>query len=197
MSNVSLTSEEAASYEIQFSILRQGASQPGGPYSEEQILEMLREKHISKRDYVFYEGMRDWQPIEDVFEIHEKFNHMLEDGQDRFQLSEAYSEVSNVLTPNEDIYYIAIQDRPGLLSRSRQCVIISDFHLYHLTEKRAGYELEAHRWEDISNTLMREEKNDMGTFSFLMRDGGRRVDVSHLPIIQVKRLFQLAQEMKA
>ena len=157
---------------------------------------MLQEKKISKKDYVFFQGMRDWQPLEDVFEIQEKFNHMLEDGQDKFKVTEAHNEVSNVLLEHEDIYYVAIQDRGGILTKTKQCLIISDFHLFHLTEKRVGYELEAHRWEDISNTLMTEDKNDLGTFSFLI-ENNRRVDVHNLPLIQVKRLFQLAQELKS
>ena len=105
-----------------FSILRQGAIEPGGPYSEQQILLMLQEKKISKKDYVFYQGMRDWRPLEEVFEIHEKFNHMLEDGQDRFKVAEAYSEVSNVLMNNEDIYYVAIDPGPGWHSHQDQAV---------------------------------------------------------------------------
>lgn len=183
-------------YELTFSILRQGAIEPGGPYSEEQILLMLQEERITRKDYVFFEGMTDWRHLEEVFEIHERINHIVDDGQDKYKLGEAFREVNNVLTEGEEIYYIAVQDRAGLLTKTKQCVIISSRNLYHLTEKRVGYELEAHQWENISNTLMREDKNDLGTFSFLIGHE-RRIDIPNLPLVQVQRLFQLSQEMKA
>ncbi|MDF1753794.1 MAG: DUF4339 domain-containing protein [Verrucomicrobiales bacterium] len=181
---------------LSFSILRRGATEPGGPYTEEQILSMLREDEISKKDYVFFQGLSDWRPLEDVFEIHEKINHFIDDGQDKYKLGEAFREVSNVLSPNEEIYYIAVQNRVGILTKTRQCVIITNKHLYHLTEKRVGYELEAHSWNTISNTKMQDDRKDVGTFSFLINNE-RRVDVPSIPMPQVRRLFELSCEMKS
>lgn len=180
---------------LAFSILRRGATEPGGPYTEEQILQMLNEDKISKKDYVFFQGLSDWRPLEDVFEIHEKINHFIDDGQDKYKLGEAFREVSNVLTHNEEIYYIAVQNRAGILTKTRQCAIITNRHLFHLTEKRVGYELEAHSWRSISNTKMLDDKKDVGTFSFLI-ENERRVDIPGIPMAQVRRLFELSCEMK-
>ncbi len=181
---------------LTFSILRRGATEPGGPYDEKQILQMLREEKITRRDYVYFEGMTEWRPLEDVFEIHEKITHIVDDGQDKYKLGEIFREVSNVLLEGEEIYYIAIQDRAGLLHKAKQSVVVTNRHLFHLLEKRAGYEIEAHRWGDVSNTLMRDDRRELGTFSFLL-GMQRRVDIPNIPLVQVKRLFQLSQEMKS
>lgn len=180
---------------IAFSILRRGATEPGGPYTEEEVLYLLKENNISKQDYVFFQGLSDWRPLEEVFEVHEKITHFVDDGQDKYKLGEAFREVSQILSPNEEIYYIAIQNRAGILTKTRQCVIITNQHLYHLTEKRVGYELEAHDWGSISNTKMNDDKKEVGTFSFLINND-RRVDIPHIPMAQVRRLFELSCEMK-
>ena len=95
----------------------------------------------------------------------------------------------------EDIYYIAVQEKVGILSKTKQCVIITDRHIFILHEKRVGYELEAHPWKVVTNTLMRDEGKGLGTFSILL-GVDHRVDVAHIPLRQVQRLFQLSQEMK-
>ena len=42
---------------------------------------------------------------------------------------------------------------------------------------------------------MRDEGRGLGTFSLLL-GGEKRVDICHIPLKQVQRLFQLSQEMK-
>ena len=42
---------------------------------------------------------------------------------------------------------------------------------------------------------MRDEGKGLGTYSILL-GAEKRVDVLHLPLKQVQRLFQLSQEMK-
>lgn len=179
-----------------FSILRRGATEPGGPYSEEQILKMLQEDTISRKDFVYFDGMTDWRPIEDVFEIEETINHLIDDGQNPEEAAEAFREVNLVTDESEEVYYIAIQARTGILTKTKQCLIVTDRFLYHLTEKDVGYELEAHDWAHISNSKMQDNQKELGTFSFTLNQD-RRVDVPHLPMSQVKRLFELACEMKS
>ena len=103
--------------------------------------------------------------------------------------------VSNVVGSEEDIFYIAVQAKAGLLGKTKQCVIVTDTHVFMLHEKRVGYELEAHLWKTVTNTLMRDEGRGLGTFSILL-GGEKRVDVCHIPLKQVQRLFQLSQEIK-
>lgn len=180
---------------IQFSILRRGSRDPEGPYSELDLLQLLNEGAVSAADLVFYEGLGEWKPMGEVFEIQEQISHFVDDGQDTEKVGQAFREVSDIVRDSESIFYIAVQEKAGLLSKTKQCVVITEKHIYLLQEKRVGFELEAHSWKSITNTLMRDEGKGLGTFSILL-GGEKRVDVCHIPLRQVQRLFQLSQEMK-
>ena len=181
--------------EIQFSILKRGEPDSRGPFTEQDILAQLNAGEITSEDMVFYEGLGEWKPIGEVFEIQEQISHFVDDGQDKQKVAAAFREVFNVVGSDEDIFYIAVQAKAGLLSKTKQCVILTDTHLFMLHEKRVGYELEAHLWKTVTNTLMRDEGRGFGTFSILL-GGEKRVDVCHIPLRQVQRLFQLSQEIK-
>jgi hypothetical protein len=181
--------------EIQFSILKRGEPDSRGPFTEQDILAQLNAGEITSEDMVFYEGLGEWKPIGEVFEIQEQISHFVDDGQDKQKVAVAFREVSNVVGSEEDIFYIAVQAKAGLLSKTKQCVIVTDTHVFILHEKRVGYELEAHLWKTVTNTLMRDEGRGLGTFSILL-SGEKRVDVCHIPLRQVQRLFQLSQEIK-
>lgn len=181
--------------EIQFSILKRGEPDSRGPFTEQDILAQLNAGEITSEDMVFYEGLGEWKPIGEVFEIQEQISHFVDDGQDKQKVAAAFREVFNVVGSEEDIFYIAVQAKAGLLSKTKQCVIVTDTHLFMLHEKRVGYELEAHLWKTVTNTLMRDEGRGLGTFSILL-GGEKRVDVCHIPLRQVQRLFQLSQEIK-
>ncbi len=181
--------------EIQFSILKRGEPDSRGPFTEHDILAQLNAGEITSEDMVFYEGLGEWKPIGEVFEIQEQISHFVDDGQDKQKVAVAFREVSNVVGSEEDIFYIAVQAKAGLLSKTKQCVIVTDTHVFMLHEKRVGYELEAHLWKTVTNTLMRDEGRGLGTFSILL-SGEKRVDVCHIPLKQVQRLFQLSQEIK-
>jgi hypothetical protein len=187
--------EAAPTTGILFSILKRGERDPLGPYSEEDLLALLNAEQVSIHDYVYYEGIGEWKPIHEVFEVQEQITHFVDDGQDTQRVGIAFREVSNVVGKGESIYYIAVQAKVGLLSKTKQCVILTDRHLFIMTENRKGYELEAHPWKAVTNTLMRDEGKGLGTFSILL-GGERRTDIAHIPLKQVHRLFQLSQEMK-
>lgn len=181
--------------DIQFSILKRGERDPIGPYSQDGLLALLNDGEVGLNDLVYYDGIGEWKPIHEVFEVQEQITHFVDDGQDTQRVGVAFREVSNVVGSGESIYYIAVQAKVGLLSKTKQCVIIADRHLFIMTETRKGYELEAHPWKSITNTLMRDEGKGLGTFSLLL-GGEHRTDICHIPLKQVHRLFQLSQEMK-
>jgi hypothetical protein len=191
-----MSDAETAPYQgILFSILKRGERDPRGPYTEEDLLALLNTDEIGINDFVYYDGIGEWKPIHEVFEIQEQITHFVDDGQDTQRVGIAFREVSNVVGQGESIYYIAVQAKVGLLSKTKQCVILTDRHLFIMTENRKGYELEAHPWKAVTNTLMRDEGKGLGTFSLLL-GGERRTDIAHIPLKQVHRLFQLSQEMK-
>jgi hypothetical protein len=191
-----MSDAETAPYQgILFSILKRGERDPRGPFTEEDLLALLNNDEIGINDFVYYDGIGEWKPLHEVFEIQEQITHFVDDGQDTQRVGIAFREVSNVVGQGESIYYIAVQAKVGLLSKTKQCVILTDRHLFIMTENRKGYELEAHPWKAVTNTLMRDEGKGLGTFSLLL-GGERRTDIAHIPLKQVHRLFQLSQEMK-
>jgi len=192
---MSTTETQEQPGDIQFSILKRGEPDSRGPFTEQNILAQLNAGEITSEDMVFYEGLGEWKPIGEVFEIQEQISHFVDDGQDKQKVAAAFREVFNVVGSDEDIFYIAVQAKAGLLSKTKQCVIVTDTHLFMLHEKRVGYELEAHLWKTVTNTLMCDEGRGFGTFSILL-GGEKRVDVCHIPLRQVQRLFQLSQEIK-
>lgn len=190
-------SENEASPEspsIQFSVMRRGEDTAQGPYTIDEIFSLLSENKLARNDYVYYEDMEDWQPIEEVFDIQEQLSHFVDDGQDRTKVAEIFQEVSSMMAAGEDMYYIAVQEKTGLLTKHKAALAVTNKRLFLLHEKRSGLELETHRWDAVSNTLMKDEGNGLATFSILL-DRKERIDIPHLPIAQVKRLFQLAQEL--
>lgn len=180
---------------ILFSVTRRGTEEPIGPYEIEEILEMLRKDELSRQDYVYYEGMEDWAPIDDVFEIQEQISHFVDDGQDRMKVAQAFTDVSEILANGEEIYYIAVQERSGLLSKSKDSIVLTSRRLFMLHDKRGGFELESFVWSDISNTLMKDEGKGLATFSILLHLE-KRIDVPHIPVPQVQRIFKLSQELR-
>lgn len=181
--------------EILFSILRLGERDPIGPFTEADLLKLFNDGQVGQDDMVYYDDLGEWKPIHEVFEVQEQISHFVDDGQDTQKVGIAFREVSNVVGSGESIYYIGVQAKVGLLSKTKQCVIITDRHLFLMTDKRVGYELEAHPWKAVTNTLMRDEGRGLGTFSILL-GGEKRTDVCHIPLKQIQRLFQLSQEMK-
>lgn len=179
--------------ELTFSILRRGAKEPGGPYSQENLLQMLQDGKISRRDYVFFDGLDEWKPLDEVFEIEEEISHFVNDGQDERKLREIFREVENVLSEGEEIYYIAIQERAGILTKTRQSVAVTNWHLYHLTEKEVGYEMEAHPWAGVSSLGGDERGGGTGVFTFII-DNKRRVDIGNLPMAQIFRLLEISRD---
>ena len=187
--------EETEPAEVVFSVLRKDEETPIGPYTQEDILLLLQSGQLHTDDQVYYEGMESWEPINQVFEVQQQISHFVDNGQDRTKVAEAFEEISEVLASGEDIYYIAIQERTGLLHKNKVTVIPTNKRLLLLHEKRHGYELESQRWESISNTLMKDEGKGLATFSVLLQME-KRIDIPHLPIAQVQQLFKLSQELR-
>jgi hypothetical protein len=180
---------------VHFFVLKRGSKEPKGPLSDEDLVIMMNEGELSISDFVFYEGLGEWKPIGEVFEVDEQISHFVDDGQDTEKVALAFREVSNVVENTESVYYIAVQARAGLLSKTKQCVIITEKHVFIMHERRVGFELEAYLWKDVTNTLMRDDGKGLGTYSILLGTE-KRLDVINLPLKQVQRLFQLSQEMK-
>lgn len=189
--------EEQVNEVIHFSVQRQGEETPIGPYTQEELLQRIQTGELSKEDFVYYEGIPGWEPIGEVFNFHQQISHFVDDGQNQEKVAEIFEEVTEILSQNEEIYYIALQERAGLLSKGRTAIILTNKRLLFRNEHKHGSELDSHPWTTISNTLMKDEGGEkgLGTFSALLQLE-KRHDVTHLPMRQVRRLFQLSQELR-
>lgn len=132
--------------------------------------------------------------MDEVFDIQEQLSHFVDDGQNKVRVGEVYRAVSEVLANGEEIFYIGIQEKAGLLSKAKLSVILTNRQMLTLTQIRSGHEIESHPWSSIQNTLIRDDGKGIGTFSAIL-NSGKRIDVSHIPVAQTHRLFQLAQEL--
>lgn len=182
---------------IQFSVQRNGEETTLGPYTQEELLQRIQTGDLQRDDFVYYEGLPGWEPIGEVFNFHEQISHFVDDGQDHDKVAEIFEEVTEVLSQSEEIYYIALQERAGLLSKGRTSVILTNKRILFRNEHKHGSELDSHPWSTVSNTIMKDEGGEkgLGTFSVLLQLE-KRLDVPHIPMRQVRRMFQLSQELR-
>jgi len=180
--------------EIQFSVIKLGQQTPVGPYIQSDILSMLQNGALERQDLVYYDGLADWAAIEDVFDIQEEITHFIDDDQDHTAVAQAFREVNPILATNENIYYVAVQTKSGLLSRTKSCVILTNERILVLKIKKSGSEMESHKWTSVGDASMKHEGNELGTFTATLQNG-KHFDVTHIPLVQVQRLVQLSHEM--
>lgn len=169
------------------------AEQQHGPYDEEQLLSLLREGSISKRDLVFYEGLPDWKPMEEVFDIEEALMHYMDEGQEAEVVAEVYQNMSHVLSSHEQMYYIAHQKKRMMKSKP-DCVVVTNDRLIIFRQGLSGSRMEDFQWKDIMSVQMKEGL--MGTTFSVLDRSDHIMQVDDLPKAQLERLCQLSQEMR-
>ena len=188
---------ELPEYQI-FSILRRGEEDPIGPYSQNEIVNLLNKGDVKSHDLVFYEGLGEWEPLREVFAIHEGIANFEDDGQDRQVLGDIFLEMSGIATDHEEVYYIAVQDKPALRLKGPDAVILTSFRLCIGRQKLTGKrDFDMYYWEDVHNTTSKITAGDeVGAFSILLRVG-ERIEIPRIPRRQLLRLAELAREMRA
>lgn len=188
---------ELPEYQI-FSILRSGEDDPIGPYSQKEIVSLLNQGRVQQNDLVFYEGLGEWEPLRNVFAIHEGIANFEDDGQDRQMLGDVFLDMSKVATDHEEVYYIALQDKQALRLKGPEAVIITSFRLCIARPKLTGKrEFDMYYWEDVHNTASKiTAGEEVGTFSILLRVG-ERIEIPRIPRRQLQRVAELAREMRA
>ncbi|MEM1295493.1 MAG: GYF domain-containing protein [Verrucomicrobiota bacterium] len=197
-----MSTAELPEYQI-FSVLRLGEKTPIGPYSQNQLVELLNEGSINATDFVFYEGLEDWTPISDVFDLHQAIANFKDDGQDHEMLTDAFNSLSSSLQEGEDIYYIAVQDLPALSLTgpvrltSPVSVAITNERICVIHHKMTGsLEFDVYSMNDVCDADKRTKpKEKKGVFSILL-NSGERIDIDKLPTHQLDRLAKIAEDLK-
>ncbi len=185
--------EELPEFQI-FSILREGEADAIGPYSQNQIVELLNQGDVKATDLVYYEGWGKWQPLEEVFDLHQYLVGELSDGQDPATVADVYGALSKELK-DEPIYYIAIQERVPLSLKRPEAVVLTESRFCLVHQRRSGLEVDTFYWESVANvTGAMTSGNAMGTLIVITRDS-LRMEIPRIPADQLNRVNIISAEI--
>lgn len=188
------TTTDLPEYQI-FSILRGGEEDPIGPYSQNQIVDLLNDGDILSSDLVYYEGLENWQPIGEVFELHEGISNFEDEGQDKELVGQVFAELTEVTAKDEEIYYIAVQDKPPIRLKGPAVIAVTDRRVCIAHQKLNGsLSFDIYYWSDIHQAGVRQDAGEeLGAYTILLRSG-ERIEVDRIPNSQLEKLGQLAND---
>ncbi len=164
-----------------------------GPYSEEQLLTLLNEGKIGRKDLIFYEGMSGWRALDEIFDLEERLLHHMDEGQEADVIAEVYAQMTPIMASHEKIFYIAHQKRRMMKNRP-DVVVITNERVIIIRQGLGGSRTEDHEWKDIVSVQMRD--GIMGTTFSLLDRNDHIVQVDDLPKPQLEKVCQLAHEMR-
>lgn len=178
-----------------FSILRNGEEEPRGPYSQNQLIELLNEGAVKPIDWVHYPDLTTWAKISDVFDVEEAVSGFEDHGQDKDLFGQVFNGLNDAIEDDEEIYYIATQHLPamGLTAAIRlttpKSVALTNLCIYIIEHKmRGGIEVEQFPLGEVvaaSGKLKTGDKE--GSFSILLKTA-ERVEVDRIPVEQLDHL---------
>ena len=195
-----MISEELPEHQI-FHILKQGAEEAIGPYSQIQIGQLLNTGEIEASDYVYYPELSGWETLSRVFELHQKLSSFGDDGQEPHIVDQSFALVDSLSEPEESIYYIAVQHIPLLKVTAAvkltgpKSIVLTDRRIYILTPKLIGNtELNQYHHKKIERVIKRLSQDESeGTFIIALRSGDW-VETEKIPRPQLDRLDQIARD---
>lgn len=182
---------EMASSDLTF-LVYQGDKQ-NGPFTQEQLLQMLQDGKFSKKDLVYYEGLGEWKPIEEVFEIEEQLSHFMDENQDPEVVADVFRHIEPMLGHDEQIFYIAHQKKKIMRQRP-DAAIITNRRLLIQRQTLTGTAVEDCQWRNVVSVHKKEGL--MGTNFSILDSNDHVIEVEDIPREQIDRLCQLAQEMR-
>jgi Bacterial PH domain/GYF domain 2 len=173
-------------------LIYQGDKQ-AGPYSQQQILAMLQEGRVGKKDLVYYEGLGEWKPIDEVFEIEEQLSHFMNEGQEPEVVADVFRHIEPMLGHDEQIFYIGHQ-RKKIMRQRPDAAIITNRRLLIQRQTLTGTHVEDCQWRNVVSVHKKEGL--MGTNFSVLDSNDHVIEVEDIPKEQIDRLCQLAQEMR-
>jgi hypothetical protein len=125
----------------------------------------------------------------------EALQQFLNEEQDETVVQRVHSKVSEILTPNEEIKYIAVQKRPLNLNLAPESIVLTTKRFIRYKPKLlGGADFQDHIWRDLKDAKMQETLT--GATLSLATTHGTRVSVDYLPKAQARKLYSFAQEME-
>lgn len=121
-------------------------------------------------------------------------SNFINEQQNPAQVIEIFSKVSELLTKEERITYIAVQEKP-VINVAPDAVVLTNrrFIVYH--PKLLGrVDMEDFIWRDLVDVRLKE--GIMGATILLQTVQGRTITLSYLPKPQARKIYATAQEME-
>tara|TARA_R110002096_G_scaffold274350_1_gene468144 strand:+ start:1426 stop:2040 length:615 start_codon:yes stop_codon:yes gene_type:complete len=185
-----------------FHILRKGETEPIGPYSQDQIVELLNSKEINSSDLVYYPELTEWTPLTGVFDLVQEVNTHGSEGQDPKIVAESFSSIEKRLEEDEEVYYIAVQNFPAVSLttsvrlRAPQSVILTNKRFCIIHPKLIGEAVfEEFLIEEVEKTEVEmEDDEDNGVFKIVppFGDAGK---VDRIPSAQLNLLSVVSTDL--
>ena len=169
-------------------------NQQHGPYDPDQLLSLLNEGQLNRRDLVYYEGLGEWKPLDEVFEVEEALRHFMDEGQDSEVVAEVYQQATQLISSHEQIFYIAHQKRK-MMKTKPDSVVVTNERLIIIRQSLGGNRVEDHQWKDIISVETKEGL--MGTTFSVLDRNDHIIQIDDLPKAQLEKVCRLAQEMRA
>jgi GYF domain 2/Bacterial PH domain len=194
-----MSSGQEPSNEAIFHILRDGEDQPIGPFSQDELEDLLAAEKILESDLVFYPGLTDWQLVSEAFELKRGPSRYVEDGQAFEVVSESYLACSKRLSRGEEILYIAVQrsaSKSGvsaILQAMPKSVVLSNQRITIVTPAVIGEpEFEEYLFKNIELVTRQVNRFGRGSLLHLKMDSGQVIELDGVPDNQLDRLIGFA-----
>ncbi len=168
-------------------------SQQYGPFSEGELIDLLNQGSISRKDLIFYEGLGEWRPLEEIFDVEEAIQHFMDEGQDPTVVAEVFQQISPILSSHEEMFYVAHQ-KPRMLKQKPDAVVVTNERLILIRHGLGGSRVMDYQWKNIVSVEMREGL--MGTTFSVLDRNDHVIQVDDLPKPMLEKLCQLGQEMR-
>tara|TARA_R110002012_G_scaffold288722_1_gene481491 strand:- start:931 stop:1536 length:606 start_codon:yes stop_codon:yes gene_type:complete len=123
----------------------------------------------------------------------ENLKKYLNEHQDPAAVQKILEKVSDLLTTNEVIEYIAVQKKPAL-NLSPDCISLTNKRIIFCRPKTFGFSMDFQdfQWKDVRDCHMKE--GIMGATFFMKTVRNQVVSLDYLPKAQARMLYRYAQE---
>ena len=123
----------------------------------------------------------------------EGFKKFLNEKQDLNAVRKIHGKVSELLTSEEEIEYIAVQKKPAL-NLSPDCIALTNKRIIFCRPKTLGLSMQFQDflWKDIADCHIKE--GILGATFYIKTTGKRVISMDYLPKAQARLLYRFAQQ---
>lgn len=119
----------------------------------------------------------------------------LNENQDPEAVTKLSKKLSDLLTSNETIDYIAVQKKPAV-NISPDCIALTNRRIIFCYQKNLGltFDFQDYQWRDVANCTLKE--NLLGSVFTLKTVLNTELTMEYIPKAQGRKLYAMAQEQE-